>query len=71
MAKRNESAAGDLRRLPSVDALLKDPELDGCVADAGRKVVVDSIRRALDQVREVMQLKSDSMNTKGADAAWT
>ena len=52
MAKRNESAAGDLRRLPSVDALLKDPELDGCVAEAGRKVVVDSIRRALDQVRE-------------------
>jgi len=41
-----------LRKLPSVDALLKDPEMKRCVAEMGRKLVVDSIRRAMDDVRE-------------------
>jgi len=52
MTKQNKSTTAMLRKLPSVDALLKDPEMKRCVADMGRKLVVDSIRRAMDDVRE-------------------
>ncbi|MBN2593598.1 MAG: L-seryl-tRNA(Sec) selenium transferase [Sedimentisphaerales bacterium] len=41
-----------LRNLPSVDALLNDPDLQNCAADLGRQVVVNSIRRAIDDFRE-------------------
>jgi len=51
MEKQNEQL---LRKLPSVDALLKDPDLDSFVAEVGRKVVADSIRRAVDEVRELL-----------------
>ena len=54
MAKQNESTAAALRKLPSVDALLKNPNLEHCIAESGRKVVVDSIRRAIDDVRELL-----------------
>ena len=51
MEKQNEHL---LRKLPSVDGLLKDPELDSLVAEVGRQVVADSIRRAVDEVRELL-----------------
>lgn len=51
MEKQNEQI---LRKLPSVDSLLKDPDLDSFIAELGRKVVVDSIRRAIDEVRELL-----------------
>lgn len=51
MAEQNKSTAAALRKLPSVDALLKDPDLERWVTEIGRKVVVDSIRRAIDDVR--------------------
>ncbi|MCH7557919.1 MAG: L-seryl-tRNA(Sec) selenium transferase [Planctomycetes bacterium] len=51
MEKQNEQL---LRKLPSVDGLLKDPDLDSLVAEVGRKVVADSIRRAVDEVREIL-----------------
>jgi len=54
MEKQNESAVGGLRKLPSVDGLLKDPELDCLTAEVGRQVVADSIRRAVDEVRELL-----------------
>lgn len=54
MAKQDESAAAALRSLPSVDALLKDAALENCAADVGRKVVVDSIRQAIDRVRALI-----------------
>ena len=54
MAKQNKSTTAALRRLPSVDALLKDPDLEGYVAETGRKVVVDSIRRTIDDVRKLL-----------------
>ena len=54
MAKQNKPDATTLRKLPSVDALLKDPDLAQCVGDTGRKIVVDSIRRAIDDVRELL-----------------
>ncbi len=54
MEKQNESAAGGLRKLPSVDGLLKDPDLENYIVEVGRKVVADSIRRAVDEVRELL-----------------
>ncbi len=54
MAKQSESTASALRKLPSVDALLKDPEMERWAAETGRKVVVDSIRRAIEDVRELL-----------------
>jgi len=55
MEKQNEQI---LRKLPSVDSLLKDPELDSLISELGRKVVVDSIRRAIDEVRELLITKT-------------
>ncbi len=54
MAKQDESATVALRNLPSVDSLLKDAALEGCADEVGRKVVVDSIRRAIDEIRELI-----------------
>jgi L-seryl-tRNA(Ser) seleniumtransferase len=54
MAKQNKSTAELLRKLPSVDALLSDKDLEHYAAETGRKVVVDSIRRAIDEVRSLV-----------------
>ncbi len=54
MAKQNGSTAAALRKLPSVDSLLKDPDLQGSAAELGRMVVVDSIRRAVEEIREAI-----------------
>ena len=54
MAKQNESTSGLLRKLPSVDTILSSRELRHYVAEAGRKVVVDSIRRAIDEIRTLI-----------------
>jgi L-seryl-tRNA(Ser) seleniumtransferase len=51
MTKQNDSTAA-LRKLPSVDALLKDPNLEKSTAGPGRTVVVDSIRQAIEELRE-------------------
>lgn len=52
MAKQNESPESALKKLPSVDALLKEPELAGFVAETGREVVVNSIRGVIDNTRK-------------------
>ncbi len=57
MEKHNEQL---LRKLPSVDTLLKDPELEMSIATAGRKVVADSVRRAVDEFREALLAKKSS-----------
>src|SRR4030042_3069583 len=54
MAKQNESAEAVLRKLPAVDTLLKEPDFEISAAELGRTVVVDSIRRAIDDVRELL-----------------
>jgi len=54
MAKQNESAEAVLRKLPAVDTLLKEPDLESSAAELGRTVVVDSIRRAIEEVRELI-----------------
>jgi len=57
MDKQNKQL---LRKLPSVDVLLKNPELESLLADAGRQIVVDSIRRAVDEVRELIIAQPES-----------
>jgi len=57
MEKQNEQF---LQKLPSVDALLKDVDLKSIIAEAGRQVVVDSIRRAVEEAREVLIAKPES-----------
>ncbi len=51
MAKQNEQL---LRKLPSVEALLKDPGLESCTSGAGRKVVANAIREAVSEIRELL-----------------
>ena len=55
-----------LRKLPSVDALLKDPELESCAAELGRQVVVNSIRRVIEEVRELILTQAPAETDEGA-----
>jgi len=55
MAKQEKTAAAVLRKLPAVDALLKEPDLENSVAELGRAVVVNSIRQAIEEVRELLK----------------
>ena len=57
MDKHNEQL---LRKLPSVDVLLKDPDLESLIANVGRQVVADSIRRAVNEVREFLITQTES-----------
>ena len=41
-----------MRRVPSVDAVLKEPELEALAAEYGRKPVADAVREATDEVRQ-------------------
>jgi L-seryl-tRNA(Ser) seleniumtransferase len=43
-----------LRKLPSVDVLLKAPELQSYLERVGREVVVSSIREAVDEIRNLL-----------------
>jgi len=66
MAKQNESAAAVLRKLPAVDTLLNEPDLDSSAAELGRTVVVDSIRRAIEEVRELILAEVLAETDEGA-----
>ena len=57
MDKHNEQL---LRKLPSVDVLLKNPELESLLANVGRKVVVESIRKSIDELRELIISQKES-----------
>jgi L-seryl-tRNA(Ser) seleniumtransferase len=57
MEKQNEQF---LQKLPSVDVLLKDVDLKSIISEVGRKVVVDSIRRAVDEARQLLIAKPES-----------
>ena len=52
MTQDNKFAQNILQKLPSVDTLLKEPEIGSLIAQAGREVVVSSIRDAIDYVRQ-------------------
>ena len=49
-----------LRNLPSVDALLNDPDLKNCATEHGRTIVVNSIRLAIDELRELILTEAPS-----------
>lgn len=57
MEKQNEQF---LQKLPSVDGLLQDVDLKSIISEVGRKVVVDSIRREVDEARELLIAKPES-----------
>ena len=40
-----------MRRVPSVDAVLKEPPLEALAAEHGRKPVADAVREAVEEVR--------------------
>jgi L-seryl-tRNA(Ser) seleniumtransferase len=54
-----------MRKVPSVDALLREPELEALAAEHGRKLVADAIREAVEEVRQQLLAQPAS----GADEA--
>ncbi len=66
MAKQNDSIAAGLRKLPSVDALLRDPALEESAARLGRTVVVNSVRQAIEELREQFSSQGISGLDEGA-----
>ncbi len=42
------------RRIPAIEALLRDPELVRSAVGVPRKLVVDSVRKSVDQIRKVL-----------------
>ena len=58
MAKQSDSGQAALRKLPAVDTILNESDLKTSVTNLGRTVVVDSIRRAIDEVRELLLIKT-------------
>ena len=40
-----------MRRVPSVDAVLREPELEALAAEHGHKLVADSVREAIEEIR--------------------
>ncbi len=66
MAKKNDSLAAVLRKLPSVDALLRDPDLEESTARLGRTVVVNSVRQAIEELREQFSSQGISGLDEGA-----
>ena len=58
MAKQSDSGQAALRKLPAVDTILNESDLKTSVTNLGRTVVVDSIRRAIDEFRELLLIKT-------------
>ena len=52
MAKQRKPADSGLRKLPSVEALLNEAQLKDYIAGIGRKSVANSVREAVDEVRQ-------------------
>jgi L-seryl-tRNA(Ser) seleniumtransferase len=55
------------RKLPSVDELLRTPELAGLLAQEGRSAVTDAARGVLDRLRQ--EIGGGSLQPSGVDAA--
>lgn len=54
MKRQNQPAVSVLRKLPSVDTLLKEPQLESYIARIGRNAVVNSVREAVEEVRKLL-----------------
>jgi len=59
MTKPSESSPSTLQKLPSIDALLKKPELESFINEFGREVVVNALRDAVDYARQNIISNSD------------
>jgi L-seryl-tRNA(Ser) seleniumtransferase len=59
------------RHIPSVDALLQQPAVDGLIARYGRVQVVAAARRAVDELRAALAAESDAATTVDDALAWT
>jgi L-seryl-tRNA(Ser) seleniumtransferase len=60
MTKQNESGPAVFQKLPSIDTLLKEPELEELIVDVGRQVVVETLRGTVEQVRQLLVAKPDA-----------
>jgi L-seryl-tRNA(Ser) seleniumtransferase len=63
MAEQNEQL---LRKLPSVDSLLEDPELQNCTVGIGRKVLANLVRQVVDETRKVLIAQTLPEKDEGA-----
>ncbi len=54
MAENGQEQQASLRHLPSVDSLLQEPQTQGLLVDFGRTLVVEGLRAALDEARELL-----------------
>lgn len=57
MADQNRSISDQLRNLPSVDLLLKDPDMEKYTSQWGRNIVLNAIRNVLDDIRGLLIAK--------------
>ena len=65
-----------MRRVPSVDSVLREPELEALAEEHGQKLVADSIREAIEEVRQGLLAQTtergqDARDTQGRDALAT
>ena len=66
----NEADQKLLRQIPSVDAVLKWSRLDSFAEGVGQKIVADSIRYAVDSVREsIMSGEGGDLDAEGIEEA--
>jgi L-seryl-tRNA(Ser) seleniumtransferase len=64
----NSSVQAVLRQLPSVDALLQDPEIRQALSRFPRKLVVESIRSVLERKRQSLRDHPDQADAMGLEA---
>lgn len=51
---KHKKSAGELRKLPSVDSLIRDTALKADTTELGRTVVANAIRQAIDEIRKLL-----------------
>jgi L-seryl-tRNA(Ser) seleniumtransferase len=60
-----DATTAALRKLPSVDSLLRDPDLKSSIAELGRTVVANSVRQAVEEARERISAKKTAGRDEG------
>jgi len=65
-----------MRRVPSVDSVLREPQLESLAAEHGRKLVADSVREAVEEIRRELlghptECGQDARETQGRDVLAT
>ena len=66
----NQSNQQCLRQIPAVDAVLSDPQLVALIDRLGRKVVADSVRNAIETIRQtILSGDTNNLSVDGITAA--